>query len=98
MEERIWNEAINQFRRLLKERKKERKKENETDNDVFCTMLLTISPNEDVIDDFFFINKAVEFMENDKEASVNDVFDYLVSIRADFYPDSDEDDEDDVSA
>lgn len=61
---------------------KDRKKETETEDDLFCVMLATINPDEDG-EEFFYLDKGLEFAENHPEVSAREIFDYIISLRPD---------------
>lgn len=60
---------------------KDRKKETETEDDLFCVMLATINTDEDG-EEFFYLDKGLEFAENHPEASIREIFDFIISLHS----------------
>lgn len=59
---------------------KDRKKESETNDDVFCALLTSINIDEDG-EEFFYIDKALEWAKSNPKASLAEICDFIISLR-----------------
>ena len=58
---------------------KARRKEFEPKDEILCTMVMTMHPSENGED--YYLDRAIEYAENNPEALLKDIMDYMISLR-----------------
>ena len=60
---------------------KARRKEFEPKDEILCTMVMTMHPSEN--GEEYYLDKAIEYAENNPNALLKDIMDHLISLRPD---------------
>ena len=59
---------------------KSRQKDTDGKDDAFCTMLMTINPDENG-DEFLYVDRTLEYIEKNPSVSLKNIRDYIISLR-----------------